>query len=148
VIDMYDLRTNDPLIKRKRELAQRDYGIFSPMPAGGSPYPIGIQYQRQPVTQQRPAIRQTQVPLQRQQYTQTTATRGSGRIVQSRRPTTYNTKEFLYMQSQYGELAALKGDGSVMIKQADGSTSKRSFPSRPYAIRKMSERGWQLINRG
>lgn len=66
-----------------------------------------------------------------------------GRVVQVRKPIEYDKRPQIYMIDQYGNIAELWANGKVYIKKTDNSVEKMTFPSRPFAIRKLMARGYR-----
>ena len=67
-----------------------------------------------------------------------------GKIVPVSKPATYNKTPQIYMINQYNDVAELWANGDAFLRYASGRVDKMRFPSRPYAIRNLSEKGWVL----
>jgi len=74
----------------------------------------------------------------------TSGRRVQGRIIQVSKPTSYNKTPQIYMINQYGDTAELWANGDVYIRPVNGEVNKMRYPSRPFAIKQLTERGWVL----
>lgn len=60
------------------------------------------------------------------------------------RPGMYNKNKVIIMYGPNGGVGEVYTNGKMYIIYSDGGYQKRSFPSRPEAIRTMIKRGWVL----
>jgi len=67
-----------------------------------------------------------------------------GRVIQVSKPTAYNKTPQIYMVNQYGDTAELWANGDTFIRPVNGEVHKMRYPSRPYAIKQLTARGWAL----
>lgn len=70
---------------------------------------------------------------------------GQDRVRQQAVPGVYDKSKFVRMQGPNGESGEVYANGKMYIMAGGGKAQVRTFPSRPFGIKYMQQRGWVLV---